>query len=201
MSIEDELLERLKDEEDALVERKPVADKDNIRAAACAFANTVKELNTGVLFLGVDAAGIPNGKLTNPDETQRQIRNKYLPRCYPPIEGFQTYAFAVGGKHVVAVVVHESRNRPHFTGPAYNFPGGLALDGAGNLYVADVPRRIRKINAGGGRHYSRRRQYHRLCRWPFRCRSVRQSNWPGRGRSGKHLRRGSSQRARSPHCH
>ena len=50
MPIEDELLERLKDEEDALVERKPTADKDEIRAAACAFANTVQDPNTGVLF-------------------------------------------------------------------------------------------------------------------------------------------------------
>jgi hypothetical protein len=119
MPIEDELLERLKDKEDALVERKPTADKDEIRAAVVAFANTVKEPSTGVLFLGVDTRGVPNGKLTNPDEVQRQIRNKYLPRCYPPIEGFQTYALRVGAKHVVAVVVHESRNRPHFTGAAF----------------------------------------------------------------------------------
>jgi hypothetical protein len=134
MPIEDELLERLKDEEDALVERKPTADKDEIRAAACAFANTVKDPNTGVLFLGVARDGTPNGKMTNPDDTQRQIRNKYLPRCYPPIEGFQTYALTVGGKHAVAVVVHESRNRPHFTGPAYVRVGSETVEASAAKY-------------------------------------------------------------------
>ncbi len=134
MVIEDELLERLKDEEDALVERKPSEDRDEIRAAVVAFANTVKEPNTGVLFLGVDKHGVANGKITDPDEVQRHIRNKYLPRCYPPIEGFQSYALTVGGNHVVAVVVHESRNRPHFTGPAFVRVGSETVEASEAKY-------------------------------------------------------------------
>jgi len=118
VATDDELLARLNDEEDALVERKATAERRLVRDAVCAFANSVRAPATGVLFLGVDTKGKATGKIGDPDKLCREIPG-WLSRCYPLIGGVEVHALRVDGKHVVAVVVPESRDRPHFTGPAF----------------------------------------------------------------------------------
>ena len=134
MGLEDDLRARLVDEEDAFVERKPGDDdREEIRAAVVGFANTVRAPDTGVLFLGVAKNGTANGNINDPDKTQRNV-TKYLQRCYPPIADMQLCAFRQDGKHVVAVVVPESRNRPHFAGPAYARQGSETVVASEKLF-------------------------------------------------------------------
>jgi len=111
MSIERELELRLAETEDALVERKPTADRDLVRKYVCAFANSIRHPDTGVLFLGVDNSGNPSGKIPDPEKTQIDVRS-WITACYPAITGVQTYALTIDGRQVVAAVVPESRNRP-----------------------------------------------------------------------------------------
>lgn len=114
-----ELLARLARAEDALVERKPRFDADDVRQATVAFANTVLAPNTGVLFLGVSDSGEPiPGGVPNPDEAQKRVF-KALEWCYPEIPDVRTQALSLREVCLVAVVVGESKRRPHFTGPAY----------------------------------------------------------------------------------
>lgn len=115
MSTKEQLFARLKDPEDSLVERKAsTSDRDEIREAVVAFANSVRS-GTGVLFIGVNPDGTPSGAVQDADKAQRDIR-KYLDKCYPPIATYQMYALELSGQPVVAVEVAESRDRPHFAG-------------------------------------------------------------------------------------
>jgi hypothetical protein len=118
MGLEDELLARLADAEDAFVERKPTPDREEIREAAAAFANSVRAPDSGVIFLGVERDGTVNDVIRDADKGQREA-TRALQKCYPPLEGVQLCALHPAGKNVVAVVVPESRNRPHFTGGAF----------------------------------------------------------------------------------
>jgi hypothetical protein len=133
MATDDELLSRLEDEEDALVERKPQPERSEVRRAVCAFANSVREPATGVLFLGVDNQGRPNGKIGDPDKTARGIPS-WLSTCYPLIAGVETHALKVAANHIVAVVVPESRDRPHFTGPAFVRDGSSTHEASGEQF-------------------------------------------------------------------
>lgn len=114
-----ELLERIAAGEGPLCEFKPkVVDAGEIRKAVVAFANTVRSPDAGVLFLGLDANGSPTGLIPDADQAQRNVK-VYLESCYPPIRGIRPHVLMIEDKAVVAIEVPESRNAPHFTGPAY----------------------------------------------------------------------------------
>jgi hypothetical protein len=116
MSTKEGLLARLADPEDALVERKGNwNDREEVREAVVAFANSVRGSDTGVLFLGVNTDGTPSGKVQDADHVQTQVR-KFLQKCYPPIANYQMYSLEVSQESIVAVVVSGSPDRPHFTG-------------------------------------------------------------------------------------
>lgn len=112
------LAARIGRKEDALVERKPEGvSAAELRATACAFANTVGPGATGVIFIGVANDGTVLG-VQNPDSLQRTIRKQLATVCYPPIS-YQAYVLDLVGKAVVAIEVPASEKRPHFTGPAF----------------------------------------------------------------------------------
>ncbi len=133
MVTDDELLVRLGDEEDALVERKPQPDRRVVREAVCAFANSVRAPATGILFLGVNSRGEPNGLISDPDRVSRDI-SSWLSRCYPLISGYELHALRPAERHVVAVVVSESRDRPHFTGPAFVRDGSQTREASASQF-------------------------------------------------------------------
>lgn len=115
---EQDLLDRLKSGEHNFVERKPKADPQEIKKAVVAFANTVRNPNEGVLFIGVeDKTGKPTGELGDMDSARRKTR-KAIDSCYPPIDTYMR-TFKVDGKDVIAVVVPESLKAPHFVGKAF----------------------------------------------------------------------------------
>jgi hypothetical protein len=133
MGLEEGLLQRLTHEEDLFVERKTAPHPADVRKTVVAFANGLPSSDTGVLFLGVDDHGAPSGKVTDPDKVQRDVRD-WLQECFPPIDGVKTCALKVNGQHVVAVEVAASRDRPHFTGPAWVRVGSETVRSSPRLF-------------------------------------------------------------------
>lgn len=112
-----ELLERLLDREDHFTERKPdSATPAELRNTIVAFANSVPHGRTAVLYIGVSNSGEPLG-VSNSDSKQKYVR-RLCDECYPPVP-FQAEVLEPNGKAVVAVVIGESVNRPHFSGGCY----------------------------------------------------------------------------------
>lgn len=112
------LIARLKNHEDALIERKPenVNDRE-LRKELVAFANSVPLGQEAVLFIGVSDSGEFLG-VSNPDAVQERVRKCAEQDCYPPVP-YQAHTFEVNGKNLVAVVVSASTEKPHFSGAAY----------------------------------------------------------------------------------
>lgn len=112
------LIRRLKNPEDAYVERKPESAKGSeLRKTIVGFANSVPEAIDGILFLGVSNEGTILG-ISGPDSLQKTIRKMCKLECYPAIK-YQSEVIEIEEKNVLAVIVPESKNRPHFAGPAY----------------------------------------------------------------------------------
>ena len=127
-----ELSERLSDPEDRLVERKPNRPgKSDIKRTLVAFANSVPEGRTGVLYMGVTDAGEICG-VANADDIQREIRRIAQDECYPPI-AVDFEVITKDGKSVVAAIVSESAMRPHFAGPAYVRRGSESLNATSEI--------------------------------------------------------------------
>jgi hypothetical protein len=112
----DQLLTLLSAPEDAYIERKAAGNTREVRKTACAFANTVED-HEGVLFIGVhDRTGKVIG-VEGTDSLQKTIRAA-LDDCCPPIK-HTSVVLEIEGKHVLAIVVPPSDQKPHFTGAAY----------------------------------------------------------------------------------
>jgi hypothetical protein len=165
-----DLLDRLSRAEDAFVERKPRFDADDVRVAVVAFANTVLAPNTGVLFLGVSDSGEPiPGGVPNLDEAQKRVF-KALEWCYPEIPDVRTQALTCREVPLVAVVVGESKRRPHFTGPAYIRVGSSSKRASEELFeqlIADrvAPARVLRPWLGRSVRLEREMQ-HPIGRYP-----------------------------------
>lgn len=112
------LLERLRDPEDQFVERKPAAaGKSDFKRSLVAFANSVPQNRTGILFVGVSDKGEVLG-VEDSDRTQKDLRRLAENECYPPIF-IDLEVLTVAGKVVVAAQVTSSSERPHFAGGAF----------------------------------------------------------------------------------
>ena len=143
---QDALIARLKNHEDNFVERKPEgANSAEIRQTAVAFANTVPPEMPGVLFLGVHNDGQIQG-VGNPDKLQKTIREQCERVCYPPV-AFTAEVLQVEGKAVLAVVVPSSKNRPHFSGPAYVRRGSESVAASPELFDELIASRNGKVAA------------------------------------------------------
>ena len=133
MSHKEELLTRLADKEDNFVERKLEGyGARDFRKTIVAFANSVPENRKAVLFVGVRDDGTVQG-VTDADSLQKKLgriwdKDCYPPKlgriwdkdCYPPIRPHPVCTcLRVSDKDIVAVEVTASKNRPHFSGPAY----------------------------------------------------------------------------------
>jgi hypothetical protein len=140
----DELLRMIGNHEDAFVERKPdsVATSE-LRQTAGAFANTVPEGRAAVLFIGIhDKTGHILG-VGNPDQLQKRIREVCQGDCYPPID-YTSEVLLVDNKPVVAVVIPASKDKPHFTGPAYVRVGSESRKASPQQYDELILNRIDK---------------------------------------------------------
>jgi hypothetical protein len=114
----DELMGRLRDEEDNFVERKPGnPNRADIRKTIVAFANSMPEGRTGILFIGIRNDGRIEG-VPNSDKLQKTVREICEQECYPSIQ-FSTEVLSTPQGVVLAVIIPESLNKPHFSGPAF----------------------------------------------------------------------------------
>jgi schlafen family protein len=133
MAKNDDLLERLNTKEDNFTERKPEgAGTNEFRKTIVAFANSLPDNQTGVLFIGVLDDGTVAG-VSGADSVQKTIRKICETDCYPPIKP-SCAVLKVGGKDVVAVEISASNQRPHFAGPAFVRVGSESKAATAELY-------------------------------------------------------------------
>lgn len=142
----DRILQRLKDHEDSFVERKSrgVAARE-LRKTIVAFANSVPEGCTAVLFIGVHDNGTIFGA-GDTDSHQKTISEICKNDCYPPITGYSCQALSVDGKDVIAVEISASQNRPHFAGPAYVRHGSQTVVASEACFNELIDRRNSKVD-------------------------------------------------------
>lgn len=113
-----ELRNRISTFEDNFTERKLEGAKPaELRRTLVAFANSVPDGRTAVLFLGVRNDGTIKG-VSNPDQLQKKIREIAEHDCYPKIL-YSVEAGTISGRTVLAIEVLPSSEKPHFAGPAY----------------------------------------------------------------------------------
>ena len=115
---EHELRLRRIDNEDQFTERKPkTVSSEDICKTLVAFANSLRNGEEGVLFIGVS----DQGEVTGVDETdkfQKRIRRLAEGTCYPPIR-IQMEILNESDLSFLAVIVRSSNNKPHFAGQAF----------------------------------------------------------------------------------
>lgn len=112
-----ELLLRLRNTEDAFVERKLFSDSRDWLKTAVAFANSTPVGYPAVLFIGVKNDGSPEGKTENTEAVMKSFGKK-VGKAYPEIY-YLPRTLAVSGKEVLAIIIPGSADRPHFAGPSY----------------------------------------------------------------------------------
>jgi Putative DNA-binding domain len=116
-SDDSQLLARMRRPEDHLVERKTASDKKDWLKTIVAFANSTPSGLTSVLFIGVTDEG--NFEERQPDfDTIQTTLSRELEKAYPPIE-CQSRIIQENGRRALAVIVPDSPNKPHFSGPAF----------------------------------------------------------------------------------
>jgi hypothetical protein len=129
---DDDLRSLLRGGEGSRVEFKASANRDKVKKTAVAFANRLWQPEPGVLFVGVQDDGTVTG-VPNPDETIKDMR-RYVEECFPPIDRWEVRPLAHEGLTVVALIVWESRDAPHFVGGAYVRRGSESIQASREMY-------------------------------------------------------------------
>jgi predicted HTH transcriptional regulator len=102
-----ELLARMKNFENHLVERKTVRDDKDWKKTAVAFANSLPVGLPAVLFIGVRNNGEIESPQPNLDEIQKKF-NAQMQRVYPRI-AYVPKIVAENGKQALAVIIPRQR--------------------------------------------------------------------------------------------
>jgi predicted HTH transcriptional regulator len=123
---EADLLARMKNFEDHLVERKTVRDDKDWKKTAVAFANSVPVGLPAVLYIGVKNNGETETPQANLDEIQKKF-NAQMQRVYPRI-AYVPKIISDNGRQALAVVIPGSELRPHFTGLSYVRRGSESVE-------------------------------------------------------------------------
>ncbi|MCU1272395.1 MAG: putative transcriptional regulator [Acidobacteriaceae bacterium] len=123
---EADLLARMKNFEDHLVERKVVSDNKDWKKTAVAFANSVPVGIPAILFIGVRDGGEIETPQKNLDEAQKKFNSK-MKTVYPRIF-YVPKIVSENGLQALAVIIPGSELRPHFAGLAYVRRGSVTED-------------------------------------------------------------------------
>ena len=121
-----ELLARMRNFEDHLVERKTVKDEKDWKKTAVAFANSVAVGLPAVLYLGVRDTGEIETPQQNLDEVQKKF-NRHMERVYPRI-AYIPKIISENGRQALAVIIPGSDLRPHFAGLSYVRRGSESIE-------------------------------------------------------------------------
>jgi hypothetical protein len=127
-----ELLVKMRNFEDHLVERKTASDDKDWLKTIVAFANSTPPDSESVLYIGVRNTGEIEPNQHELDSLQKTL-NWQLKKAYPPITCVQRIV-AEKGKQALAVIVPHSKNRPHFSGPAYVRRGSETVEASGEQF-------------------------------------------------------------------
>lgn len=143
---DDEIQRRLKDHEDHFVERKAEGDHKDFLKTLVAFANSVPDDQTAILFIGVHDDGTVPG-LKNPNSLQKTVSEICERKCYPKIDPQPVMrVLKEGDAEYLAVVVAPSKNRPHFGGPAWARAGSKTIVASDRLFQELVDSRTSKVH-------------------------------------------------------
>ena len=135
------LLIRLADSEDNFVERKPGSDPRDWRKTIVAFANSLSDGQTAVLFIGIGDHGEALG-VANADKVQKTITDISEDQCYPPLRPRpKSTVLRHADKEIVAVEIYASLNGPHFSGPAYVRSGSRSVVASAEVFEELIARR------------------------------------------------------------
>lgn len=139
---ESELLARMRNFEDHLVERKIVKDEKDWKKTAVAFANTVPIGLPAVLYLGVRDTGEIEAPQQNLDEVQKKF-NRQMERVYPRI-AYVPKIITEKGRQALAVVIPGSELRPHFAGLSYIRRGSESIEASETQFEELIAQRNSK---------------------------------------------------------
>lgn len=140
----EDLIRRLFNKEDGFTERKPEgAGKADFKKTLVAFANSVPEDITAILYVGVADTGKLLG-VSNSDSLQKTIRGICEKDCYPPIK-FRSQDINPEGKDILAVIIPFNSNRPHFAGPAYIRLGSESVVASEEIFQQLIDSRTSKV--------------------------------------------------------
>jgi hypothetical protein len=123
---ETDLLSRMRNFEDHMVERKTVKDEKDWKRPAVAFANSAPIGYPAVLYIGVR----DNGEIETPQKDLEEVAKKFnsqMQKVYPRI-AYVPKVISSDGRQAIAVIVPGSESRPHFAGPAYVRRGPESVD-------------------------------------------------------------------------
>ena len=130
--------------EDNFTERKLEGAKpEELRRTIVAFANSLPEGRTAVLFVGVTETVDIKG-VSNPDAMQKKMRSVCERDCFPPIK-YRCEVLNIGGSKIVAVEVLHDKNSPHFSGPAYIRKGSESVIASEEAFDDLVKCRLDKV--------------------------------------------------------
>src|SRR6266567_995778 len=114
---EPDLLARMRNFEDHLVERKTVKDEKDWKKTAVAFANSVPVGLPAVLYIGVRDDGEFELPQRNLDEAQKRF-NSQMQKVFPRI-AYVPKIISENDQQALAVIIPGSELRPHFAGLSY----------------------------------------------------------------------------------
>jgi len=123
---ESELLARLRNFEDHLVERKTIKDERDWKKTAVAFANSVPVGLPAVLYIGVRDNGEIETPQQNLDDVQKKF-NRHMEKVYPRI-AYVPKIVTYNGRQALAVIIPGSDLRPHFAGLSYVRRGSETIE-------------------------------------------------------------------------
>lgn len=140
----EEILQRLRNREDNFTERKPESVKDrDVLITLVAFANSVPDGRTAILYIGVSDDGRIIG-VASPEGQQRRVDEIRSRRCYPAID-LRTEILLVEERSVVAVVIpSHMRSGPFFAGPAYTRQGSSSVIASETVFDEMIANRLSK---------------------------------------------------------
>jgi len=137
-----DLLSRMRNFEDHLVERKTVKDEKDWKKTAVAFANSVMVGLPAVLYIGVRDNGEIETPQQNLDEVQKKF-NRQMERVYPRI-AYVPKIVTDNGRQALAVIIPGSELRPHFAGLSYVRRGSESIEASEPQFAELIARRNSK---------------------------------------------------------
>jgi predicted HTH transcriptional regulator len=137
-----DLLARMRNFEDHLVERKTIKDQKDWKKSVVAFANSAPVGLPAVLYIGVR----DNGEIETPqpdlDEAQKKF-NRQMERIYPRV-AYIPKIINDNGRQALAVIIPGSELRPHFAGLSYVRKGSESFEASESQFAEMIAHRNSK---------------------------------------------------------